>query len=196
MASVEVSINQLPVTNQITDGDFLIVQTPNATNRLDFSDFVIGLDNTTFKNTIETNTTDIEALSSTKANKNNAQLTGDTKADAIVGNEANDGLQLRSDPEAPDGINGGSQIELYSEDFDPTPSQVYIRSRYTMFQSFTAIGTDVHFFEVDSHNRYLKINNIEGAVPPTPTGGGYLYVQNGALKYIGTSGTVTTIGPA
>jgi len=63
MASVEVSINQLPVTNQITDGDFLIVQTPNATNRLDFSDFVIGLDNTTFKNTIETNTTDIEALS-------------------------------------------------------------------------------------------------------------------------------------
>ena len=65
MASVEVSINQLPVTNQITDGDFLIVQTPNATNRLDFSDFVIGLDNTTFKNTIETNTTDIEALSST-----------------------------------------------------------------------------------------------------------------------------------
>lgn len=65
MASVEVSINQLPVTNQVTDGDFLIVQTPNATNRLDFSDFVIGLDNTTFKNTIETNTTDIEALSST-----------------------------------------------------------------------------------------------------------------------------------
>jgi outer membrane murein-binding lipoprotein Lpp len=64
MASVEVSINQLPTTNQIADGDFLIVQTPNATNRLNFSDFVVGLDNTTFKNTIETNTTDIDALSS------------------------------------------------------------------------------------------------------------------------------------
>jgi len=64
MASVEISINQLPATNQIADGDFLIVQTPNATNRLNFSDFVVGLDNTTFKNTIETNTTDIDALSS------------------------------------------------------------------------------------------------------------------------------------
>jgi hypothetical protein len=63
MASVEVSINQLPVTNQITDGDFLIIQTPNATNRLDFSDFVVGLENTTFSNTIINNTTDIQALS-------------------------------------------------------------------------------------------------------------------------------------
>ena len=65
MSSVEVSINQLPVINQVTEGDFLIIQTPNATNRLNFSDFVVGLDNTTFKNTIETNTTGIESLSST-----------------------------------------------------------------------------------------------------------------------------------
>ena len=64
MSSVEVSINQLPVINQVTAGDFLIIQTPNATNRLNFSDFVIGLDNTTFKNTVETSTTDIESLSS------------------------------------------------------------------------------------------------------------------------------------
>tara|TARA_B110000971_G_C19956186_1_gene475757 strand:- start:370 stop:1230 length:861 start_codon:yes stop_codon:yes gene_type:complete len=63
MSSVEVSINQLPVINQVTEGDFLIIQTPNATNRLNFSDFVVGLDNTTFKNTIETNTTNIEILS-------------------------------------------------------------------------------------------------------------------------------------
>lgn len=30
----------------------------------------------------------------------------------------------------------------------------------------------------------------------TPVGGGYLFVDAGALKYKGTSGTVTTIGPA
>ena len=29
-----------------------------------------------------------------------------------------------------------------------------------------------------------------------PTGGGILYVEGGALKYRGSSGTVTTIGPA
>lgn len=38
----------------------------------------------------------------------------------------------------------------------------------------------------------------EANVVPTgnPTGGGYLYVEGGALKYRGTSGTVTTVGPA
>jgi hypothetical protein len=34
--------------------------------------------------------------------------------------------------------------------------------------------------------------------PPTsnPTGGGILYVESGALKYRGSSGTITTLGPA
>lgn len=35
-----------------------------------------------------------------------------------------------------------------------------------------------------------------GSVPGTPTGGGVLYVQSGALKYKGSSGTVTTLGVA
>jgi hypothetical protein len=38
----------------------------------------------------------------------------------------------------------------------------------------------------------------EAGTPPTtnPTGGGLLYVESGALKYRGTSGTVTTLGAA
>ena len=86
MASVEVSINQLPTTNQIADGDFLIVQTPNATNRLNFSDFVVGLDNTTFKNTIETNTTDIDALSSNVETLSSNIETNTTDIDALTSN--------------------------------------------------------------------------------------------------------------
>lgn len=39
---------------------------------------------------------------------------------------------------------------------------------------------------------FLKNNTTPG----TPSGGGYLYVEGGALKYKGSSGTVTTIGPA
>lgn len=35
-----------------------------------------------------------------------------------------------------------------------------------------------------------------GSVPGTPTGGGVLYVEAGALKYKGSSGTVTTLGAA
>lgn len=30
----------------------------------------------------------------------------------------------------------------------------------------------------------------------TPSGGGFLYVESGALKYKGSSGTITTLGPA
>lgn len=52
MASSEVSIDQLPVVSQIVNGDFIIVQSPNATSKLDFKNFVIGTDNTTFKNAI------------------------------------------------------------------------------------------------------------------------------------------------
>jgi hypothetical protein len=33
-------------------------------------------------------------------------------------------------------------------------------------------------------------------VPNTPSGGGVFYVESGALKYKGSSGTVTTIAPA
>lgn len=84
MSSVEVSINQLPVINQVTEGDFLIIQTPNATNRLNFSDFVVGLDNTTFKNTIETNTTNIEILSANLDPVNLAPLSA-----AVVENATN-----------------------------------------------------------------------------------------------------------
>ena len=34
------------------------------------------------------------------------------------------------------------------------------------------------------------------SAPSTPTGGGIIYVEAGALKYIGSSGTITTLGVA
>jgi len=44
-------------------------------------------------------------------------------------------------------------------------------------------------------DRSVCISNVSAA-PATPTGGGILYVEAGALKYIGSSGTVTTIANA
>jgi len=50
---------------------------------------------------------------------------------------------------------------------------------------------------VDSHTLQNNIFIANGNVPSgTPTGGGILYVDAGALKYIGTAGTTTTIAPA
>jgi len=43
---------------------------------------------------------------------------------------------------------------------------------------------------------YILIKDTSGAPSGTPTGGGYLYVESGALKFKGSSGTVTTIADA
>ena len=40
------------------------------------------------------------------------------------------------------------------------------------------------------------IGMVNGGAPNTPTGGGFLYVSSGALKYKGSSGTVTSLAPA
>lgn len=42
----------------------------------------------------------------------------------------------------------------------------------------------------------ILIKNTTGAPGSNPSGGGYLYVESGALKYRGSSGTVTTIANA
>lgn len=42
----------------------------------------------------------------------------------------------------------------------------------------------------------ILIKNTAAAPGSNPTGGGYFYVESGALKYRGSSGTVTTIAPA
>ena len=42
----------------------------------------------------------------------------------------------------------------------------------------------------------IFIGNVTTAPISDPTGGGFLYVEAGALKYRGSSGTITTVGPA
>ena len=59
MASTEISIKQLPTITSIESGNFVVVQTENATTKLDFKDFVIGLENTTFANTYLINCTTV-----------------------------------------------------------------------------------------------------------------------------------------
>jgi hypothetical protein len=42
----------------------------------------------------------------------------------------------------------------------------------------------------------LAIANASTVPSTNPSGGGILYVESGALKYRGSSGTVTTLGAA
>jgi hypothetical protein len=47
-----------------------------------------------------------------------------------------------------------------------------------------------------SGKNVVFIANATTVPSVNPTGGGILYVENGALKYIGSNGTITTLGPA
>jgi len=57
----------------------------------------------------------------------------------------------------------------------------------SVFQEFGSYGGGTHV---------VFIANSSSVPTANPTGGGILFVENGALKYRGTSGTVTTLGPA
>ena len=58
------NIKELPETFSIAAGDMLVIETDEGTNIMDFNNFVIGLDNTTFGTTITQHSTDIASLSS------------------------------------------------------------------------------------------------------------------------------------
>ena len=74
------NVRELPEVFSVAAGDLLIVETENGTNILDFENFVIGIDNTTFGSTLSTNTTDIASLSS---NFNSLSSSVDTSVTAL-----------------------------------------------------------------------------------------------------------------
>ncbi len=59
-----------------------------------------------------------------------------------------------------------------------------------------SVGIGATSSEITNGDNYLFISNVNSAPAVTPTNGGIMYVQAGALKYLGSSGTVTTIAPA
>jgi hypothetical protein len=66
---------------------------------------------------------------------------------------------------------------------------------FTQALSLTAVGNLLLGGTTDpGGTKVLYIGN--GTTPGTPTDGGVLYVESGALKYKGSSGTVTTLGVA
>lgn len=56
------NIKELPETFSVAAGDMLIIETDDGTNIMDFNNFVIGLDNTTFGTTITQHSTDINTM--------------------------------------------------------------------------------------------------------------------------------------
>ena len=70
------NIKELPEAFSLTSGDLFIVEDTEGTKILDFDNFIIGLDNTTFGTTVTQNATDIVALSTAVTQSN--ELSGST----------------------------------------------------------------------------------------------------------------------
>jgi len=56
------NIKELPEISDVITGDYLIVETPNATSIIDFANLTFTLDNTTFGDLITNNTSNTAAL--------------------------------------------------------------------------------------------------------------------------------------
>ena len=98
------NIKELPETFSVADGDLLLIETDEGTNIMDFANFIIGLDNTTFGTTITQHSTDINTLSS-NFNSLSSQVDTDvaelsaTVIGAIVGNTTKALVTLSGDNE-------------------------------------------------------------------------------------------------
>lgn len=67
-----VNIKNLPILTDINKGDFLIVEAPDGTGILDFRNFLITLDNTTFRSTFLDYNTRINTVSADMQTTNDA----------------------------------------------------------------------------------------------------------------------------
>ena len=70
------NIKELPEINDVIAGDFMIIETSTGTSIIDYQNFLITLDNTTFGDQVIQNSTDILTLSSS-FNTLSADLTAD-----------------------------------------------------------------------------------------------------------------------
>jgi hypothetical protein len=61
----ETNIKNLPEVEQITNGDYLIVENFAGTNKLNFENFIIGPDNTSFFDAVATSLYDLSATGKT-----------------------------------------------------------------------------------------------------------------------------------
>ncbi|SHN29148.1 hypothetical protein [Actinacidiphila paucisporea] len=78
-------------------------------------------------------------------------------------------------------------VTLYRSSADTLRTDDSLRVDGNVYLSTTSLG---------GGSGVIAVANAKVVPNAAPSGGGVLFVQNGALKYVGSSGTVTTIAPA
>ena len=98
------------------------------------------------------------------------------------------------------GSGNAAEARIRSTDTTPANLRAYVNGAEAgklAFQSGGILSVETAGSErlVLDASGNLTVKNTSGA-PSTPTGGGVLYVESGALKYRGSGGTITTLGAA
>jgi|TARA_A100000172_G_scaffold74455_1_gene56540 hypothetical protein len=78
--STSINITNLPQVTEINSDDLIFIQTPTSSNTIEFKNFVIGLENTTFGSTIINNSTGVNTLSTDLTNLSATFVTPQTAA--------------------------------------------------------------------------------------------------------------------
>jgi len=84
------------------------------------------------------------------------------------------------------------------------PAYVYDKSQDVWYQISGKVNTAANYSWTGTHlfqapvtmEDLLVLSNLSASVSASPVGGGFIYVEGGALKFKGGNGTITTIAPA
>jgi hypothetical protein len=120
-----------------------------------------------------------------------------------VNNPTSISYQVDSSPDVPLTLTNGYVIYT-TVNSSGKPGYIYDEAADTWYQlsgkvntnaNYTWTGTHLHQVPVTMED-ILILDNLSASPSASPVGGGYLYVENGALKFMGGNGTITTIAPA
>jgi len=176
------NIKELPETFSVADGDLLLIETDEGTNIMDFANFVIGLDNTTFGTTITQHSTDIATLSSDFESLSSQVETDMAELSAtIVGNTTKALITLSGDDQYGAKLIAGTNItsveyvvasHVVRFNFDNN----FANTNYLVLPSAAVLETAsqklVQFVESDKNTNYLDlsaINIADGTIAHTLT---------------------------
>jgi hypothetical protein len=176
------NIKELPETFSVAEGDLLLIETDEGTNILDYANFVIGLDNTTFGTTITQHSTDIATLSSDFDSLSSQVDTDMAELSAtIVGNTTKALITLSGDDTYAANIIASTNIT--SVEYVVASHVVrfnfennFSNTNYLVLPSAPVLETDsqklVQFVESDKATNYVDlsaVNITEGTIAYTLT---------------------------
>lgn len=161
------NVKELPETFAVAAGDLLLIETDDGTNIMDFTNFVIGLDNTTFGTTITQHSTDITALSSDVATLS-SKLDDDiaTLSAAAIGNTTKAIISLSAqDNNGPQIINSTNitSVEFENNKVRFNFTNNFTNAAYLVLPAagvINALGEVVQFVESERQTNYLDLSAV------------------------------------